>query len=291
MKNFEIRKNFVEVADGFYVVREYVSAFEKIGLVDMDSVFVFAGGDNLHKKSLKKYRARVRFETDEPTKVLFLKRFDCPPMFLQIQNWIERGGRISAAGCEFEPAVMLRRQGIDCPVPIAFGESFGRVFEKRSFVVCESVAGEGLERSLPAFVKEPSGEGALKRKRKFIFDLADFVRRFHGSGARHRDFYFSHIFYDEAENRFSVIDLQRVFRPKFLKRRYTVKDIAQLFYSASGKYFLRTDRLRFYLRYAGKAKLEAGDKKFIRKVLKKAAVMACHNKKHNRPVPFLEERR
>jgi hypothetical protein len=83
-----------------------------------------------------------------------------------------------------------------------------------------------------------------------------------------------------------LIDLARAFKPMLFRERFRVKDIAQLHYSAPGKYFSRTDRLRFYLRYAGQNKLTAKDKAFIRKIMKKTKSMAQHNIKHGRAVPF-----
>ena len=70
------------------------------------------------------------------------------------------------------------------------------------------------------------------------------------------------------------------------KKVVRVKDIAQLHYLAPGQYFSRTDRLRFYLEYAGQSKLAREDKVFIRKVINKTRQMVRHNVKHGRPAPF-----
>ena len=68
--------------------------------------------------------------------------------------------------------------------------------------------------------------------------------RFHDTGFRHCDLYFSHIFLGEG-GKLYLIDLQRVFKPVLFKERFRVKDIAQLYYSAEAKYFSRSDRLHF----------------------------------------------
>jgi hypothetical protein len=80
--------------------------------------------------------------------------------------------------------------------------------------------------------------------------------------------------------------LARAFEPIFLSRRFLIKDIAQIHYSAPGRHFSKTDRLRFYLSYAGRDTLATQDKIFIRKVVNKARRMARHDKKHGREAPF-----
>jgi hypothetical protein len=67
-----------------------------------------------------------------------------------------------------------------------------------------------------------------------------------------------------------------------------VKDLAQLYYSAPAKRFSRTDRLRFYLAYAGRRGLLPHDRTFLRAVVRKANQMARHSAKHGVPIPFLE---
>ena len=61
------------------------------------------------------------------------------------------------------------------------------------------------------------------------------ARRFHAAGYNHRDLYCCHFFVKEPEpGRFEIrlIDLQRVQRRRRFRRRWIVKDLAQLAYSA-----------------------------------------------------------
>ncbi|MDO8302942.1 MAG: lipopolysaccharide kinase InaA family protein, partial [Sedimentisphaerales bacterium] len=124
----------------------------------------------------------------------------------------------------------------------------------------------------------------LKSKIVFINSLAGFARTFHATGYCHRDFYLAHIFHHDGV--FYLIDLQRAFRPLLFSHRYRIKDIAQLSYSASKKYFSRTDRLRFYRAYSGRKLLNEKDKSFIRAVVKKMFRMADHDSRHGRTIPF-----
>jgi hypothetical protein len=71
-----------------------------------------------------------------------------------------------------------------------------------------------------------------------------------------------------------------------MRRRFQIKDIAQVYYSSPGRNFSKTDRMRFYMTYAGQSRLRRKDKAFIRKVINKAEQMARHDIKHGRAVPF-----
>jgi tRNA A-37 threonylcarbamoyl transferase component Bud32 len=170
--------------------------------------------------------------------------------------------------------------GINTPKVIAFGQQWNLLFERRSFFITANIPdAEAIERKLPDCFYEPQTN--KNNRKKFIEDAAEFIRKFHETGFRHRDLYFSHIFYDGA-GQFFLIDLSRAFRPLFLDEYYRVKDIAQLSYSAPAKYFSNTDRLRFYCAYTGCRSLTKKDKRFITKVIKKVSRIARHDKKHNR---------
>jgi hypothetical protein len=197
-----------------------------------------------------------------------------------LKNWIAQRAAKSCGRTDFETSLELDRLGINTPKIIAFGEQKGLLFEKRSFFIAENIPdADAIERKLPPCFYVPQTD-KFKQK-KIIEDAAVFIRKFHETGFRHRDLYFSHIFYDGA-GRFFLIDLSRVFRPLFLKQYYLVKDIAQLFYSAPAKFFSNTDRLRFYFAYTGRRSLTGKDKQFITKVIKKVSRIARHDKKHNR---------
>jgi hypothetical protein len=102
--------------------------------------------------------------------------------------------------------------------------------------------------------------------------------------------YLCHIFCDENGG-FTLIDLNRVFRPIVFGERFLVKDLAQLYYSAPGGIITRADRLRFYIAYTHthtrKTKLSMKDRIFIKKIKSKAQQMAKHDRKHNRQPPYI----
>ncbi len=270
----------------FFVESAYKSAFERLGLDSVDSVFAFEQGRNLGKANLASYRSRIEVQIESPATVIFLKRYDRPSISAQIKNWLSAKRRVSCAFAEFDAARNLASLGVNTPKVVAWGQRWGMLFEKRSFIASEKVpAGESLERKLPEFFNGPDNKDNLKLRREFILQLAAFVRKFHDTGYRHRDLYLCHIFRSGA-GRFYLIDLARAFRPGLFGERFRIKDITQLHYSAPGGHFSRADRLRFFLAYIGHSKLSSRDKKLIRKIANKAGKMARHDTRHGRGVPF-----
>jgi len=282
----KVCQEFVETSKSFFVDTGYEIALGKLGLTSVDTVFSFNAAKNLSKDNLARFRSRLQLEINSPSGTLFLKRYDKPPVLFQFKNWLTHQSRKSCGFCEFESASELAAEGIKTPKVISYGEQRGTLFEKRSFIITEKIPNaESLERKLPPCFNGPATAETLKLRRIFLAQLASFIKKFHQTNYRHRDLYFSHIYYSDAGS-FHLIDLARAFKPILPGERFRIKDIAQLHYSAPARYFSRADRLRFYLGYAGQNKLAKNDKIFIRKVIKKAELMAQHDIKHGRTAPF-----
>ncbi len=280
------QQKFIELSRDFFIDDRFADAFKRQGLVSIDSIFNFSGATELVKSNISKYRTRLTFDITAPDTTLFLKRYDDPPILDQVKRWTQGRRWQSIADFDRLPAEILNDSGIKTPKTIAYGSQFKGLFERRSFIVTEKLpAAESIERKLPDFVLKPTTPQAVKMKKEFINSLAVFICKFHKTGCFHRDLYFAHIFLGE-NGEFYLIDLQRTFKPKISAFRYRVKDIAQLYYSAPGKYFSRADRLRFYLRYRGISSLTAADRFFIRLVKAKAWRIAGHDMRHDRQVPF-----
>jgi len=279
-----------EAKESFFIDSDYKTAFNKSGLNSIEELLSFDAAENLAKINLARFRTRLQFETKSEKRpsstTVFMKRYDRPPVFVQLRNWLSQHKRRSCAFCELEAASKLTAAGINTPKVISYGDQWGTLFETRSFIITEKIPdAEALERKLPDCFHKPATIENLKLRRNFIVQSAAFIRKFHETNYRHRDLYLSHIFYSD-NGEFYLIDLARVFKPIVLRRRFQIKDIAQVYYSAPGKHFPKTDRLRFYMAYASQNKLTKKDKIFIRKVINKADRMARHDIKHGRVVPF-----
>jgi hypothetical protein len=270
----------------FFIEPAYKDGFERIGLTSIEAVFAFGAGKNLTKENLASYRSRIEFGIESPAVKVFLKRYDSPPVMVQLKNWWTAKKRVSLAMAEVEAAQKLAAMGINAPKMIAWGEVTGGLFEKCSFAAIEEIKnGISLERSLPDCFNGPATSENLVLRRKFIRQLALFIKKFHDTGFRHRDLYLCHIFM-VSDGEFYLIDLARAFKPALFGEMYRVKDITQLHYSAPARHFSKTDRLRFLLVYFGREKLSGSDKVFIKRVINKAKRMARHDTKHGRPVFF-----
>jgi heptose I phosphotransferase len=279
-------QRFIEISKSFFVDADFEGILRNLGLTSIDSVFSYSAGKSLAKKNLATFRSRLQLETDSLGTALFLKRYNRPPALVQLMSWLSHRSRKSFGLAEFASANQLSAAGVNTPKTVAYGEQRGVFFEKRSFVITERIPNaESLERKLPAFFAAPATPEKLKLRRNFIARLAAFIRKFHQTNYRHRDLYFSHIFYDDSGT-FYLIDLARAFKPLIWRERFRIKDIAQLYYSAPGAYFSGTDRLRFYLGYAQTDKVTGKDKSFIRKVVGKAQQMARRNARHGSSAPF-----
>ncbi|AQT68948.1 Lipopolysaccharide core heptose(I) kinase RfaP [Anaerohalosphaera lusitana] len=275
---------FTQTSPGVFIAGEFLDIFTEAGLTDLDSIFAFEQGKNLVKANLAKHRQRIRF--DLAGRTFFMKRYTGTPIKQQVKNWTSHHVRASTAEYDIRPCGQLAKVGVATPKIAAYGFEWGLFSEKRSFVITEQIPqGESLERELPPFCTATHNKTNTRKKREFIARLADFVRRFHATGYRHRDLYLAHIFLGERE-RLYLIDLHRTFKPWLLGERFRVKDIAQLHYSTPGRHFTATDRMRFYKHYAGIERLTPKDKRFIRRVSTKAARIARHDVKHGREVPY-----
>jgi heptose I phosphotransferase len=281
-----LTKKLIKPKDSFYVDKDYEDVLRELGFCSLEAIFSYTGGKNLHKKDLPSYRNRIEITTPSCKKKLFLKRFINPPVFVQLKNFLCQKRRISLAGAELKPIFYLQKKDINVPKVAAFGQKWRNTFECKSFIITEQILdSDSLESRLPDCFYMGS-QNSFERKMDFIKSLAEFVRKFHKTGFRHRDLYLCHIFYNHQDNIFTLIDLARVFKPLLLSKRYLVKDLAQLFYSSPFEYVSKSDRLRFYLYYTGRGKLSLKDKKFISRVLKKVNEMANHDEKHSKKAPF-----
>jgi hypothetical protein len=178
----------------------------------------------------------------------------------QWERWICGRWGSSTAGIEWANATALAAAGVAAVEPAAFGQELSGPLERRSFVLLGEAPGESLERWVPAHLPPAGAERDWRARRSRLDALARFVGEFHAAGFVHRDLYLCHIFYTgrtsatgdgdaQAGGEFCLIDLQRVFRPRWRGRRWVVKDLAALDYSTPIDRAGKWERLRFLCRY------------------------------------------
>ncbi len=245
---------------------------EREGLDTVSGAFAYAGGQELSKPGLGT-RQRFRLQlTDEFGKTVewYLKRYGPIP-------WLQRLGRRSPARREFENIRRLQTAGVPTMHAVAMGEERDALGVRRSYIIVSEVPGDAIERSFEDFLTRHDLDGSAMKR--FNDALVNLVVSLHKSGCVHRDLYASHIFLDEAPAglRLYLIDLARVFAPKWRSFRWRVKDLAQLKYSMPATWVGRCwdDFLRLYLSDIGQVNIwsEAIDRRVAsmrRRQLKKS---------------------
>jgi len=272
----------VEVAENHRVL------LNSSGLMSLPDFFNCRAGQRLDKPGLESWRQRWRLRLESPDgqgRTFYLKRFERPPLRRQWERWQSGIFRLSAAGIEWQNAKRLARAGICAARPAAFGQQMAGPFELRSCVLLGEVPGESLERWVPQHLPPPDDDPCPAGRRRLLDGLARFIARFHEAGFVHRDLYLSHVFVDPqvacgtkgrdgTDGLFWLIDLQRVFRPRWRSRRWVVKDLAALDLSTPPDRVNRWDRLRFLSRYVRHCSRFGSARLLAAKVGAKSARMA-----------------
>ncbi|MDY7010757.1 MAG: lipopolysaccharide kinase InaA family protein [Planctomycetota bacterium] len=218
------------------------------GLDTVAGAFSYAGGEELSKPGLgarRRFRLGLTNESGQ-TVQWYLKRYGPLP-------WLHRLRRISPARREFENIRRLQAAGVPTMEAVAMGEQRDALGVRRSYIIVSEVPGDALERCFEDFLTRHDLDGAVMKR--FNDALVNLVVSLHSAGFVHRDLYASHIFLDEAPDGLGLylIDLARVFAPKWRTFRWRVKDLAQLKYSMPTTWVGRCwdDFLRRYLSGAG----------------------------------------
>ncbi len=154
---------------------------------------------------------------------------------------------------------------------VAYGERLRADGIVESFLLTEELAGyvelqEFLRNRFPTRATPGGRDPDLRR---IIRQVAEIARRFHAAGYNHRDFYTCHFLAKEpSPGQFDIrlIDLQRVQRRRWFRRRWIVKDLAQLAYSAPRDRIGPKELIAWMRHYLATPKLRPGNKRLIRAV-------------------------
>ncbi|MHC4982882.1 MAG: lipopolysaccharide kinase InaA family protein [Planctomycetota bacterium] len=209
-----------------------LEAVRRAGLDTVEGAFAFRGGDDLEKAGLAR-RQRTRFRLEDANgraHELYLKRYGREPLIGRVRRLLTYGWGGGPAAVEFANVAAARSAGLPTMEAVACDEQAGWCGPVRGYVILTAVTGDALERTFEEFLSRHGDDEAVER---LTMKLAQVIRVFHGSGYVHRDLYASHVFLDDSQGRMAVylIDLARMFRPRWRRFRWRVKDLAQLKYS------------------------------------------------------------
>jgi hypothetical protein len=254
---------------------EDVHLLEQLNLTTLEDAMSFSNGVLVRDAGPRK---TYRVETTDG--VMFVKLHHDVP----IKRRLALMGRRSAspAHIEWDAIGMLRKTGFDVPAPVAFGEDISLLgCPKRSFIITREVIGPQLDDMLKPGYPNPNQVSERQAADQVLYDVAGMIRRFHSTGFYHKDLYLCHLIVmeDPRWGRPYFIDLERVDRDFPPRRRWLVKDLAALNYSAPAT-VTRADRLRFLLRYMSKTRLDDHVKRCVRDIVNKSARMASHVPKY-----------
>jgi hypothetical protein len=270
---------FVAVDESMWIDPQFQGTLEKAGLSGFDAVMADRGG---HCWRVLRDRENWRLDFPGPDgrrRVAHLKKHRVRTAASRLRARLGLAPAMSAAQREAHNLARLTRDCIDVMRLMAYGWKAHRDGLVESFVIAEDLEGY---REIPDFLRRRFPAGASRSPRRdrdldeLIRAVADFARRFHAAGYNHRDFYCGHFFVREPEaGRFELrlIDLQRVQHRRCLRRRWIVKDLAQLAWSLPGEQITCSQRMAFMRRYLGVDKLLPRHKRLIREVLAKQQLM------------------
>jgi heptose I phosphotransferase len=172
-----------------------------------------------------------------------------------IKNLLQLRPPILGAGNEWRAIHRLQELGVETMTPVAYGQLGWNPAMIDSLLITEELQGcVSLETHCQHWQQTPPPPG---EKRILIRRLAQIARTLHRNGVNHRDFYLCHFLivspWDGSEEglHLHVIDLHRVQVRTSTPRRWVVKDIGSLWFSAMQIGLTRRDLLRFVREYLG----------------------------------------
>jgi len=207
---------------------------------------------------------------------VYLKKHHVRTVRTTLRALLGMGPGESAGRVEARNVGALADIGVDAMRLLAYGEKLHRNGLLESFVLTEELAGFTDSKH---FLRQRFSDDDVRRPRgrnhdldRLIRQVARVARRFHEAGYNHRDLYCGHFFIRQhGPGRFEIrlIDLQRVQRRRWRRRRWIVKDLAQLLWSAPPERIRCSHKLAFMRHYLGVKKLRPRDKRLIRSVMAK----------------------
>lgn len=256
-----------------WVAGEYREQLARAGLTSFEAVMSSDQG-MLLRTLPDRENWRLELTQGHARRALYLKRHRQRSLAHWLRARLGIGPGVTAGRTEAENAIHLQQSGIDAMRLVAFGEGLHRNGLAESFVLTEELTGftqldHFLRRRFAPATAQPQRDRQLER---LIRSVAVVAAHFHRAGFNHRDFYCCHFFIRErrlGEFEVRLIDLQRVERRRRLRRRWIVKDLAQLAYSAPNERITCTRRMAFIKHYLGVRRLGPAHKRLIRQVLAK----------------------
>lgn len=166
----------------------------------------------------------------------------------------------------------LEALGIRAPVIAAYGKRGTSPAALDSFLVTEDAGPVvSLEEYCAQWRHDPP---AFREKQDLLREVALISKSLHEGGVNHRDYYLCHFLrpLSGPDRRLVLIDLHRAQVRRTVPRRWLVKDVGGLYFSAMDIGLTRRDLLRFLKTYRGRPlrRVLADEESFWTDVIKRA---------------------
>ena len=228
------------------VIAKHQAQLEQLGLATLARVKKFKGElvkDHRGRRDI--FKIATRDSLGKPL-VLFLKRNWKPYKKDGLASLFARGKAWSQSRREWENSLKLNGAGLRTCGLVAYGEECGLLWEKFSFLITESAAGETLD----GFSRNC---GDSKLRRTVFGALALEIRKMHDAGLATPDLFTRHVFVETAAGvpRVCLIDMARLDQRKKISDTMRARDLAALNATAPLKFVPAKERIRFLKAYAG----------------------------------------
>ena len=208
------------------VNNDFIDLMESNGLMSSEKLYAL---ESETVKSIVKERgtSRAFLSTERGDRLeVYIKRYTDVPLKEKLKLKLFFKPKTADAFDEWRAICRYHESGLKTMLPIAAG----RVGDKTcnlTLGITDYVRASDLFR---AFKECDSG-----RKEKLIKKIAEYCAVMHSNNMAHQDLYLVHFFVKESEDdAVYLIDLQRTIIQPRLSRRWHVKDLAQLLFSAEG---------------------------------------------------------
>src|SRR5690606_1313671 len=222
----------------------FCGLLEQHGLSDFDAILDEECGTPLRRLATRENWRLELADSSGKVTTLYLKKHRVRSLANQLRALFRLPYPPSPARLEAKRTAELASLGVPTMTVVAYAERLRLDGTLTAAFLTEEL--HGFEQ-LDLFLSNRFRDSSDPALRQLVVEVAATAARFHGLGFNHRDFYSCHFFVkerkdpgcestppDEMPSRFDVhlIDLQRVQHwPVGLRRRWVVKDLAQLAYS------------------------------------------------------------
>lgn len=249
-----------EINNGSLLINKVFSDILRENNIDSAEALWALQGESVKKILKERGTERVFLKTPDGQLEAYIKRYLPLPCKEHFKGMISfKPVFASGALHEWESIIAFHRADISTMLPIAVG----CLDDGRSINITLAIT--DYRRASDILAENPNRETRIK----LIENIAKLAGKMHAARFAHQDFYLVHLFVKEYLQ-VLPIDLQRIIMGRLFKKRWQVKDLGQLLFSAYD-FTSQTDALRFWKVYTDIVDPDLyRNKRFIKSVVGKA---------------------